>query len=123
MSNWNIDPTHSQIEFGVKHMMFTTVRGQFAAFEGAIAFDQENPANSSVEVKIDAASIDTGVEDRDNHLRSGDFFDVEQFPAISFRILGASWIDDSQLPPEGARASRTDGVHGRSRRRDAGVDG
>ena len=90
MSNWNIDPTHSQIEFGVKHMMFTTVRGQFAAFEGAIAFDQENPANSSVEVKIDAASIDSGVEDRDNHLRSGDFFDVEQFPSISFRSTGVN---------------------------------
>lgn len=83
--NWSIDPTHSQVEFGVKHMMFTTVRGHFATFEGAISFDAENPANSSVEVKIDAASIDTGVEDRDNHLRSGDFFDVEQFPALTFR--------------------------------------
>jgi polyisoprenoid-binding protein YceI len=87
---WSIDPAHSQIEFGVKHMMFTTVRGQFASFEGEISFDQENPANSSVEVKIDAASIDTGVSDRDNHLRSGDFFDVEQFPTISFRSTAVS---------------------------------
>jgi polyisoprenoid-binding protein YceI len=82
---WSIDPAHSQVEFGVKHMMFTTVRGQFSDFEGTIAFDPEDPSASAVEVNIEAASIDTGVEDRDNHLRSGDFFDVEQFPTISFR--------------------------------------
>lgn len=83
--DWSIDHTHSRVEFGVKHMMFTTVRGQFSAFEGAISFDQDNPANSSVEVSIDATSIDTGVADRDAHLRSADFFDAEQSPSIVFR--------------------------------------
>ena len=82
---WSIDPAHSRVEFGVKHMMFTTVRGQFSDFEGVIAFDQAHPTASAVEVEIDAASIDTGVEDRDDHLRSGDFFDVAHFPTISFR--------------------------------------
>ena len=84
-TNWMIDPAHTQVEFGVKHMMFTTVRGQFAAFEGSVDYDATNPAASGVSVTIDASSIDTGVEDRDAHLRSGDFFDVEQFPQITFR--------------------------------------
>jgi polyisoprenoid-binding protein YceI len=84
-TTWKIDPTHTAVEFGVKHMMFTTVRGSFGAFDGEVSLDQENPSNSSVQVEIDATSIDTGVADRDNHLRSGDFFDVENFPRITFR--------------------------------------
>jgi len=71
-------------------MMFTTVRGQFADFEGAVEFDSSDPAASSVNVVIRAASIDTGVSDRDDHLRSGDFFDVEKYPEISFRSKGVS---------------------------------
>lgn len=81
---WKVDPAHTQIEFSVKHMMFTTVRGQFAGFDGNIALDLDNPAESSVAVTIDAGSIDTGVSDRDQHLRSADFFDVEKHPAIRF---------------------------------------
>ena len=84
-TNWMIDPTHTQVEFGVKHMMFTTVRGSFSAFEGSVDFNAEDVGESTVSVTIDAASIDTGVADRDAHLRSGDFFDVEQFPQITFR--------------------------------------
>lgn len=87
---WKIDPAHTQIEFGVKHMMFTTVRGQFADFGGQIELDVEDPAASSVTVSIDAASIDTGVADRDNHLRSGDFFDVERYPEITFASKAVS---------------------------------
>ena len=82
---WKIDPSHTQIEFSVKHMMFTKVRGQFSDFEGTVELAEENPAESSVTVTIDAASIDTGVSDRDDHLRSGDFFDVEEHPTITFR--------------------------------------
>lgn len=82
---WQLDPTHSQVEFSVKHMMFTTVRGRFADVEGTIEIDEHAPEASSVSVDIAAASIDTRVEDRDNHLRSGDFLDVENHPQISFR--------------------------------------
>jgi polyisoprenoid-binding protein YceI len=82
---WNIDPAHTSIEFAVKHMMFTTVRGRFKEFSGTIEADEANPGRSKVEVAIKAASIDTGVADRDTHLRSADFLDVERYPTITFR--------------------------------------
>lgn len=82
---WMLDPTHSQVEFSVKHMMFTTVRGQFSGIEGTVELDQDNPSASSVRVDIDADTIDTRVEDRDAHLRSGDFLDVERHPKLTFR--------------------------------------
>lgn len=84
-TTWTIDPAHSSIELAVKHMMFTTVRGRFKDVKGTIVVDEQNPDNSTVEVEIGTASIDTGVADRDGHLRSADFLDVEQFPAITFR--------------------------------------
>jgi len=84
-TRWDIDPAHSTIEFAVKHMMFTTVRGRFKSFTGTIQIDERNPNNSRVEIDIDAASIDTGVADRDAHLRSADFLDAEQYPKITFR--------------------------------------
>lgn len=83
-TTWQLDPAHSGIEFAVKHMMFTTVRGRFKSFEGTIEVDEQNPGRSSVRVDIDAASIDTGVADRDAHLRSADFLDVENHPKIVF---------------------------------------
>jgi len=82
---WQIDPAHSTIEFSVKHMMFTTVRGRFTKFTGTISADEQNPNNSSATVEIDASSIDTGAADRDGHLKSGDFFDVQKYPTITFR--------------------------------------
>lgn len=84
-TTWNLDATHSTVDFSVKHMMFTTVRGRFAQVEGTISFDPTAPEQGSVQVTIPVASIDTGVADRDGHLRSGDFFDVENHPAITFR--------------------------------------
>jgi polyisoprenoid-binding protein YceI len=84
-TTWKLDPAHTQVEFSVKHMMFTTVRGQFSRFEGVVELDRDDSTNSSVEVSIDTSSIDTGVEDRDAHLRSKDFFDVEAYPEIIFR--------------------------------------
>lgn len=82
---WQIDPAHTTVEFAVKHMMFTTVRGRFKALSGTIRIDEPHPDRSSVDVSIDASSIDTGVGDRDAHLRSADFLDVEQHPQITFR--------------------------------------
>ena len=82
---WEIDPAHSTIEFSVKHMMFTTVRGRFKSFKGTINADEKNPDRSTVTVEIDTTSIDTGVGDRDAHLKSPDFLDVATHPTITFR--------------------------------------
>ncbi len=76
---------HTTVEFTVKHMMFTTVRGRFLEVAGSITLDEADPSASSVEVDLGAGSIDTGVADRDAHLRSGDFLDVERHPALTFR--------------------------------------
>ncbi len=92
-TTWEIDPNHTTVEFAVKHMMFTTVRGRFKDVKGTIQADESNPSNSSVSVEIAAASIDTGVADRDGHLKSADFLDVENYPTITFRskrVEGAS---------------------------------
>jgi polyisoprenoid-binding protein YceI len=83
--SWKIDPSHSLIEFSVKHMMITKVRGQFTSFDGAVTVDPTSLPASKVEGSIDVASIDTGEEQRDNHLRSADFFDVENYPQMTFR--------------------------------------
>ena len=82
---WKIDPAHSQIEFSVRHMMITTVRGRFAGVEGTVLIDDANPSNAEVDVRIDASSIDTRESQRDAHLRSADFFEVEKFPHITFK--------------------------------------
>lgn len=98
-TTWKIDPAHSSVEFAVKHMMFTTVRGRFKSFSGTITVDEDAPESSSAEVEIDAASIDTGVEDRDEHLRSEDFLDVERYPTITFRSKRV----EGALDEEGSR--------------------
>ncbi len=84
-TTYAIDVAHSQIGFAVKHMMFSTVRGHFGTFEGTIVVDNANPANSTVSVTIDATSITTGDTNRDAHLRSADFFDVENYPTLTFK--------------------------------------
>jgi len=81
---WNIDTSHSHVDFSVRHMGFSTVRGRFREFNGHLESD-ENNTPTAIELTIQTASIDTGVEDRDNHLRSADFFDAEKFPEITFR--------------------------------------
>ncbi len=85
VSTWKLDPAHTTVEFAVKHMMFTTVRGRFKGVDGTITIDEQNPDASRVEVEIDAASIDTGAPDRDQHLRSADFLDVANYPKLTFR--------------------------------------
>lgn len=84
-TTWQIDPNHSTVELAVKHMMFTTVRGRFKDVKGTIELDEQNPTSSTINVEIAAASIDTGAADRDTHLRSADFLDVETHPALTFR--------------------------------------
>jgi polyisoprenoid-binding protein YceI len=83
-STWQIDPAHSLVEFSIRHMMVSTVKGRFTGLTGTIQDNGEDPTLSSVQVEIDPASLTTGDERRDGHLRSPDFFDVEQFPKITF---------------------------------------
>src|SRR5262245_19597201 len=82
---WVIDNAHSQVEFSAKHMMITTVRGQFKKWTGTVNVDEKNPQNSTVEISIDAASVDTNEPNRDNHLRSADFLDAQNYPELTFR--------------------------------------
>ena len=82
---WNIDPVHSVVEFKVKHMMISNVKGHFAKLSGTLKFDEAKPENSSVEASIDVGSIDTRDAQRDGHLKSADFFDVEKYPNITFK--------------------------------------
>ncbi len=84
-SIWKIDPDHSQVEFAVRHMMITTVKGFFSDLDGTIQLDEDDLSRSSVQVEIRTASIDTRNTDRDGHLRSPDFFDVDTHPTIQFR--------------------------------------
>jgi polyisoprenoid-binding protein YceI len=81
--SYQIDKGHSEVAFQVRHLL-TKVRGQFGDFGGTIAFDEQNPINSKVNVTIQATSISTQTGDRDNHLRSADFFDVDKYPTLAF---------------------------------------
>ena len=95
-TTYTIDPAHSGAHFTVRHMMITNVRGAFRNIKGTVVYDTENPANSTVEAEIDAASIDTREAQRDAHLRSADFLDVEKFPAITFRSTKVEQAGDGE---------------------------
>src|SRR5690606_5865468 len=97
MATWNLDHAHSEIEFKVRHMMISTVKGQFGTFDVKFDSESEDLSNASVEVSIDAASINTKNEQRDEHLKSGDFFNVEQFPTITFKSTGISKKSDDEF--------------------------
>jgi polyisoprenoid-binding protein YceI len=90
LGEYALDPTHSRLGFSTRHAMVTTVRGQFKDFTGEAVVDTADPAASKVVVNIKADSIDTGVADRDAHLRSTDFFDVESYPEITFTSTDVS---------------------------------
>jgi len=81
---WEFDAAHSTIGFSVTHMMFAKVRGSFGEWDGQLTYDADEPENSTASVEIDVSSIDTGNNQRDDHLRSADFFDVDDHPAIKF---------------------------------------
>jgi polyisoprenoid-binding protein YceI len=92
VSSWDFDLSHSSVGFSVRHLVVSKVRGRFNGWRGSLRFDEKHPERSSVEVEIDAASVDTGDQNRDKHLRAPDFFDVERFPHLSFkstRVIGA----------------------------------
>jgi polyisoprenoid-binding protein YceI len=84
LGTWNIDASHSGIHFSIRHLVIAKVRGKFTKFSGALELDEADLTKSKVSVEIDVASIDTGEAQRDGHLKSGDFFDVEKFPKATF---------------------------------------
>jgi polyisoprenoid-binding protein YceI len=96
-TTWNLDPTHSTIGFTVRHMVFAKVRGRFASYAGTVLAPAGDWTQGQVDVRIEAASIDTGVADRDAHLRSADFFDVDAFEALTFRSDRVEAVGDDRF--------------------------
>ncbi|WP_405900086.1 YceI family protein [Streptomyces sp. NBC_00727] len=90
--DYTIDPAHSSIGFTVRHAMVTNVRGSFAEHEGSLKLDGGDPAGSTASIDVRIASVDTGIKDRDGHLVSGDFFDAEKFPLMTFRSTSAEQL-------------------------------
>lgn len=103
---WQLDTAHTHIGFAVKHMMVSTVRGQFTTFTGTLALDEQHPERSHVEVSIDPTSITTGEPRRDGHLRSADFFEVEKYPAITFNSTKVERSGDDEYQVTGDLAIR-----------------
>ena len=97
MTTWKLDSAHTQVNFSAKHMMVTTVRGQFKAYRGTLKLDPSDFARSRFEGEIDVASIDTGNPDRDAHLRANDFFDVASHPKITFKSTRIEPKDDAYV--------------------------
>jgi polyisoprenoid-binding protein YceI len=100
-TTWNIDPAHTVAEFKVKHMMISNVKGQFAKVTGVLTLDESDLTNSRVDALIETASIETRDAQRDTHLKSADFFDVENFPTLSFKSTRISLVRDGELAVEG----------------------
>src|SRR4051794_36230887 len=101
LSTWLIDPKHTFVEFTATHMMVATVRGRFSGVSGTIRADESDPSRSSVEVSIDAASLETHEARRDRHLRSSDFLDVERYPEILFASTRVERIEPEHLRVNG----------------------
>jgi polyisoprenoid-binding protein YceI len=100
-STWNIDPVHSVVEFKVKHMMIANVKGHFSKISGVLTLDESAVTNSKVEASLDAASIDTRDPDRDTHLKSADFLDVEKYLTLTFRSDRIRRTGNEELAVEG----------------------
>jgi polyisoprenoid-binding protein YceI len=100
-TTWNIDPAHSIAEFKVKHMMIANVKGHFSKVSGLLIRDESDPANDRVEATIESASIETRNEQRDAHLKSADFFDVEKFPTLHFKSTVIKVVGEGELSVEG----------------------
>jgi polyisoprenoid-binding protein YceI len=117
-TTWNIDPIHSVAEFKVKHMMISNVKGQFTGVSGVLSLDESDAAKSRVEATIDAASINTRDPQRDGHLKSADFFDVEKFPTLSFKSTRVERNGDGEVAVSGDLT-----IHGVTRRVEFAVEG
>ena len=100
-TTWNIDPVHSVAEFKVKHMMISNVKGQFTSIKGVLSLDETDITKSHLEASIDATSISTREAQRDTHLKSADFFDVEKFPELSFKTTRVNRAGDGELTVAG----------------------
>ena len=100
-SNWQIDPAHSSAQFSVRHMAISTVRGAFSKVTGTIVFDDKDISKSTIDVTIDANSVDTRVPDRDNDLRSEKFFDVAHYPSITFKSKKVEQVAPGKLKVTG----------------------
>jgi polyisoprenoid-binding protein YceI len=101
MSTWNIDPVHTVAEFKVKHMMVSNVKGRFTKVSGTLTLNEDDISQSHVQAAIEAASITTNEDQRDTHLKSADFFDVEKFPQLTFRSTRITRTRDGGLHAEG----------------------
>jgi polyisoprenoid-binding protein YceI len=101
MATYSIDPAHSSAQFTVRHMMISNVRGGFKSVKGTVVFDAENPAATSIEASIDVTSISTLDDQRDGHLKSADFLDVEKFPTIEFKSTSVAPVGDGELKVTG----------------------
>jgi polyisoprenoid-binding protein YceI len=117
-TTYKIDPAHSSAQFVVRHMMISNVRGGFSSVQGTIEYDPGNPNESRVEVVIDASKISTLEEQRDAHLRSPDFLDVEQYPTITFKSKKVAPAGDSEFKVTGDLT-----IHGVTREVVLNVDG
>ena len=100
-SSWEIDPAHSNVQFGVRHMMISTVHGKFTKFTATATGDEKDAVHAGVQASIDVASIDTGDEKRDAHLKSPDFFDAEKFPTITFKSTKVEAAGDRRFKLHG----------------------
>ena len=117
-STWNIDPAHTTAEFKVRHMMITNVKGHFTGVTGVLTLDEQDIRKSHVEASVDAASINTREADRDTHLKSADFLDVEKFPAMTFSSTRITRTGEGEAQVEGDLT-----IHGVTRKVEFAVEG
>ena len=117
-TTWNIDPVHTMAEFKVRHMMITNVKGHFTGVTGVLTLNEQDITKSHVEASIDAASINTREADRDTHLKSADFLDVEKFPKLTFTSTRVARTGEGELRVEGDLM-----IHGVTRKVEFAVEG
>jgi polyisoprenoid-binding protein YceI len=117
-TTWNIDPVHTTVEFKVRHMMITNVKGHFTGVTGVLTLDEQDITKSHVEASIDAATINTREADRDTHLKSADFLDVEKFPTMTFASTRVTRTGEGEAHVEGDLT-----IHGVTRKVEFAVEG